>query len=149
MKDFRQLTEDCHTGSLEVYHSMYLKYCPKRLHFDFPSMLGRAQLAILDHNHNINVKQAVVQQPKAGSLAKGALRYRYVFSKQTQNWIRKKIPEAKDYTYMWEMMVAILQAKAGNLELLERDLHTLPPNIAKLPRQPKEDIDERFASRFV
>lgn len=28
-----QLTRFCHTGPLEVYHSMYTKYIPKRQHF--------------------------------------------------------------------------------------------------------------------
>ena len=28
-----QLTQYCHTGDLEVYHSYLLKYCPKRQHF--------------------------------------------------------------------------------------------------------------------
>jgi len=31
LKDIRQLNEFCHTGSLEVYHSLMAKYCPKRL----------------------------------------------------------------------------------------------------------------------
>ena len=33
LKDIEKLTEFCHTGELEVYHSEYLKYCPKREHF--------------------------------------------------------------------------------------------------------------------
>ena len=149
MKDIRQLTEACHTGSLEVYHNLYLKYCPKRNHFDYPTMLARAQLAVLDHNHNLDVKQAVVRKPKSGSAAKGELRYKYSFSKQTQNWIRKKIQEAKDYTYLWEVMVAILEAKTGHFEFIEPDLPELPANIAKFPRPPKEEMDARHASRFV
>ena len=28
-----QLTQYCHTGDFEVYHSYLLKYCPKRQHF--------------------------------------------------------------------------------------------------------------------
>lgn len=31
LKDIRQLNEFCHTGSVEVYHSLMAKYCPKRL----------------------------------------------------------------------------------------------------------------------
>ena len=33
IKALHNLTQFCHTGELEVYHSMYLKYCPKRQHF--------------------------------------------------------------------------------------------------------------------
>ena len=33
-----KLTLFCHTGSLEVYHSLYNKYMPKRQHFSYPGM---------------------------------------------------------------------------------------------------------------
>lgn len=37
-KDIRQLSEFCHTGSLEVFHSLLLKYAPKRQEFDEDQM---------------------------------------------------------------------------------------------------------------
>ena len=52
LKDIEKLTEFCHTGELEVYHSEYLKYCPKREHFSHKGMVARAQLTALDHNAN-------------------------------------------------------------------------------------------------
>jgi hypothetical protein len=33
------ITMFCHTGELEVFHSMLLKYCPKRQHFHYPGRL--------------------------------------------------------------------------------------------------------------
>jgi hypothetical protein len=56
-----KLTEFRHTGELEVFHSLMLKYLPKRKHFSYRSMLARTQLAALDHNHNFNRVQAVVK----------------------------------------------------------------------------------------
>lgn len=47
LKDMAKLTEFCHTGSLEVYHSMMLKYVPKREHFSYKGMLARTQLAAI------------------------------------------------------------------------------------------------------
>ena len=141
MKDIRQLTEACHTGSLEVYHNLYLKYCAKRNHFDYPAMLAWAQLAVLDHNHNLDVKQAVVRKPKSGSAPKGSLRYKYSFSKQTNNWIQKKIQEAKDYTYLWEVMVAILEAKAGHFKFLEPDLPFVSWGLFNPLQQPSSSLD--------
>ncbi len=35
LTDMGKLTQFCHTGSLENYHSVYLKYVPKRLHFSY------------------------------------------------------------------------------------------------------------------
>ncbi|XP_054760802.2 uncharacterized protein LOC129267074 [Lytechinus pictus] len=42
VKDMKHLTKACHTGVLESYHGLYLKYCPKRQHFFYPAMLARA-----------------------------------------------------------------------------------------------------------
>ncbi|KAJ8048039.1 hypothetical protein HOLleu_00198 [Holothuria leucospilota] len=61
----KRLTKDlhvcymCYTGSLEVFHCILLKYCPKRLHFSYPAMQARLQLAVLDHN-NVGREQVVV-----------------------------------------------------------------------------------------
>ena len=52
LNDLARLTAFCHTGGLEVYHSMLLKYCPKRQHFSYNGMVARTQLAALDNNHN-------------------------------------------------------------------------------------------------
>ena len=35
LKALEKLTLFCHTGPLEVAHSLYLKYCPKRQHFSY------------------------------------------------------------------------------------------------------------------
>ncbi|XP_041479210.1 uncharacterized protein LOC121426873 [Lytechinus variegatus] len=149
VKDMRHLTQACHTGSIEAYHNLYLKYAPKRLHFKYPAMLGRSQLAVLDHNHNVEAKQATVKCPRRGTAPKGSLRYRYVFSKHTKEWIRKKVPEDKDYTYLWEVMVAVLEMKMG--EFLPEDpiIPHLPENIAPVPRPPRAEIDSRATTRFT
>ncbi|XP_052075866.1 uncharacterized protein LOC127713955 [Mytilus californianus] len=40
LRDIRQLDLFCHTGALETYHSMMLKYCPKRIEFEYASMVA-------------------------------------------------------------------------------------------------------------
>ena len=62
LKDLKLVTEFHHTGNLEVYHSMMLKYCPKRQHFNHEGMVARTQLAALDNNHNCSREQAVVKK---------------------------------------------------------------------------------------
>lgn len=42
----------CVSGQLEVFHNSLLKYCPKRLHFEYPAMKARTMLAVMDHNEN-------------------------------------------------------------------------------------------------
>ena len=52
LKDIKKLTGFHHTGSLEVFHSLLLKYCPKRQHFSYVGMQARIELTIFDHNYN-------------------------------------------------------------------------------------------------
>ena len=58
LKDVQQLTFSCHTGQLEVYHSVQTKYLPKQQHFSYKGMVARTQLAARDHNANTGRKQA-------------------------------------------------------------------------------------------
>ena len=52
LKDLAKLTDFCHTGNIEVYHSMMLKYYSKQEHFSYKGMVARTQLAALDNNAN-------------------------------------------------------------------------------------------------
>ena len=82
ISDLKYLTRFSHTGTLEVYHSLYNKYSPKRLHFSYDGMIARAQLAALDFNSGVGLDQARNK--------KGELRYKHQFSKITQSWGCKK-----------------------------------------------------------
>ena len=48
LKDISKLTEFHRTGNFEVYHSLFLKYAPKRQHFSYKGMVTRIQLAVID-----------------------------------------------------------------------------------------------------
>ena len=56
LADIKYLSKFCHTGSLEVFHSVLNKYCPKRLHFTLEGMITRTQLAELDYNTQVTLK---------------------------------------------------------------------------------------------
>ena len=62
LRDIKMLTGFHHTGALEVFHSLLLKYCPKRQHFSYIGMQARIELAILDHSYNTNRKQAITKK---------------------------------------------------------------------------------------
>ncbi|KAG8583255.1 hypothetical protein GDO81_008341 [Engystomops pustulosus] len=61
MCDIHNLTFFCHTGSLEVFHSTTLKYRPKRIHYNHDSMVARTNLSALDHNYNVELRQATAR----------------------------------------------------------------------------------------
>ena len=45
LRDIAKLSSFCHTGMLEVFHSLLTKYCPKRQHFSFMGMSIRTELS--------------------------------------------------------------------------------------------------------
>ena len=59
LQDIKKLDGFHHTGSLEVFHSLLLKYCSKWQHFSYDGMQAHIELAILDHNYNTQQHQAV------------------------------------------------------------------------------------------
>ena len=60
LKDLAKLTDFCHPGKIEVYHSMMLKYCSKQEHFLYIGMVARTQLAALHNNANAERPHALV-----------------------------------------------------------------------------------------
>ena len=83
LKDIYKLTEFHNTGELEVYHSLGLRYVPKRPHFSYEGMVARAQLAVIDHNSNTGRNQATVTRGKN----KVVKTYKLVFPKGQKNWL--------------------------------------------------------------
>ena len=96
IKDLKYLCDFNHTGTLEIYHSLYNKYCPKRLSFSYEGMVARSQLAVMDHNSSIGLKQDETK--------KGEKRFKLVFSRITQTWVTKPIKEKKDKSYLQYMV---------------------------------------------
>ncbi|XP_052767015.1 uncharacterized protein LOC128207876 [Mya arenaria] len=142
VKDIRQLTLFCHTGALESYHALLLKYMPKRIHYSLEGMIARTQLAALDHNHNVNRAQATV---KTGS-RKGEKRFRTEFSKLSKSWIAKKMYEKKSYEYLEILMEKTLETEKLNCTRPNR--RSLPPNISRNEKPRKEIIVQGRVSRF-
>ena len=50
LNDLKHFTKFLHTGTLEVYHSLYNKWMPKSHHFSYNGIIARSQLAALDFN---------------------------------------------------------------------------------------------------
>ena len=141
LKDMKLVTEFHHTGALEVYHSMMLKYCPKRQHFSHAGMVARTQFAALDNNHNSTREQSVVQHGEN----KGTLRYNMVFPKVRKTWVVKPIKQPKQHSYIHEMMENVLEQ-----DKLIAISNLTPPakNIATKPMPDKATAIMSHISRF-
>ena len=137
-KDICQLSEFCHTGNLEVYHSLMLKYCPKRQEFDYDQMVTRTTLAVIDHNLNQNRDHKINKN--------GEKAYKLVCPKATGQWVVKPVFKNKTYQWVYAMMENVL---------VQKDTLVLPVqkrqnegNIAPRPAPQKTELIHNFFSRF-
>ena len=87
-----KLTDFCHTGHLEVYHSTLLKYVPKQQHFAYGGMLSRLQLAALDHNHNADTETTKDSD--------GNEKVRQIYSKARKQWILRTIKKPAKLNFL-------------------------------------------------
>ena len=97
LKDMVTKTEFHHTGQLEVFHCMMLKYVPKRENLSYQGMVARTQLAALDHNYNLNRSQPVISNENDEV---GEERYKVVFPKGCKVWVAKCVVNDKSYDLM-------------------------------------------------
>ena len=134
------MTEFCHTGVLEVYHSLYNKWAPKRQHFSYTGMLTRSQLAVMDFNEGSKLDQAKTKT--------GEKRYNLNFSKITKSWSSKPIKKRKDRSYLHRMVNETVNVVAEETSIESPVIPTLPNNIASTPKPNKADVIKNQLSRF-
>ena len=146
LKNIQQLTLNCHTRSLEVYHSVQTKYLPKRQHFWYKGMVARSQLAALDHNANTSRNHATV----SSSENEEEHRYKVVFPKRSKEWVAKPIMEKTTRDHLKPMLDEIVERK--NQDAANRSATLTAPhilrNIASTPRPDKAEVIARHTSRF-
>ncbi|KAI2667129.1 11S globulin [Labeo rohita] len=159
LRDLRQMALFKHTGSLEVFHNVTLKYAPKRLHFAYDSMRARTELAIIDHNMNIGRKQKTLEGKETAlpqifvfSKQYRNPQYKYVYTKTTQQWVAKPVYEPTSQEFRKDLMEDVLNMREEkSLEPWPRP----PPlpkrllqNIAPVPRPDPSELVAQRLSRF-
>ena len=140
LADIKYLSQFCHTGNLEVFHSVLNKYCRKRLHFILKGMVARTQLVVLNYNCGSNNTQATTKD--------GKRRYKQIFSKVTQNWVVKKMFETEDWEYIHELSSFTLEASPDTTVNKLPRIGSILSNIAPSEKPDKEEAIENMKTRF-
>lgn len=132
------LTEFCHTGHLEVFHNVVLKYCPKRLHFPYDGMKTRLMIAALQWN-----LQHAQDQPEV------SVHYDVVYSKRRKTWVVRKRSERFPLLHVEPLMTRVMEVFQRKIALppVCRPAD-LPNHVAKKPKPSFEDAFASFTSRF-
>ncbi|XP_056128559.1 uncharacterized protein LOC130106453 [Rhinichthys klamathensis goyatoka] len=147
IKDLQQMTLFKHTGQLEVFHNALLKYCPKRLHFQYPSMKARTMLAIMDHNENHSTKR------EQATTASGLTRHNVVFQKQSKQWIARPIYVKTTQNFRDDLMDRVIQRRLDPTIRFKDpssriQVPRLAANIALQTKPSKEEVIQSHTSRF-
>ena len=147
LQDIQKLNLCCHTGSLEVYHNVLMKYAPKRQHFSFKGMVARTQLAAIDHNANTGREQT---RASKGANA-NELRYKLVFPKRTKEWVAKPVKEKTTRDHLRPILDRIVARKEQPRAQRSAGIYNerLAVNIASHPRPPREEVIARLTTRFA
>lgn len=136
LKDLKHTKNYCHTGCLESYHNVRLKYTPKKSHFSYDGMVLRSMLAILDHN--VNTGRGIVRS---------GIRY----SKATKKYVEQSIRSPKCYKWRQEIVDKVCSFVGGSVDLaIEEDPYAVnvPQNIAPNSRPSPEEFQHTRYSRF-
>ena len=141
LNDLKLCTEFRHSGNVEVYHSVYLKYCPKRHHFSFEAMIARTELAVLHFN-------SVITLPFAKTKL-GKQKYKLQHSRITNNWVIKKIKERGNKAYLQALFKELVWLRVSNEYVPLPKLPIIPKNIAPVEKPDKEECIKNMKTRFT
>ena len=146
----QKLSLFCHTGNLENFNGFMTKYCPKRNAFSHEGMVARSRLAALDHNFNVGRDQAVVREESRRSAPAGTKRYNITYSKATKKWTAKKVMDKKQYDFIDDMLVEVVERKLQQDTSSSFQPPELPSSIApaSVPKPSKEEAIAAHLSRF-
>ncbi|KAJ8876757.1 hypothetical protein PR048_021204 [Dryococelus australis] len=87
--NIKQTKKYCHTGRLESFQSIALKYKPKRNHFSYDGIVARTILPIIDFNHNLG-------KPQTGRILK--------YSKSLKKWVGVNTYRSKRHDWRYEIL---------------------------------------------
>ena len=132
------VTMFCHTGELEVFHSMLLKYCPKRQHFHYDSMKARLYLAALDWNSQTRVEAKDED---------GNVKENIVLSKRRNEWVKRVQYIKTSENHVAPLMNMVLECKQCGIDVPKMEKPaSLPRHVAKVAKPAPSDIERK--SRF-
>ena len=137
LKNLKYFTEFKHTGNLEVFHSLLLKYCPKRIHFSHLGMIARTQLVVLHFNAIINAEHAVTKD--------GVPRYKLQFSKVTQSCVVKPIKCVPEKKFLVDLMSNVLRSVTTGEQY---ELPDVPQFEDSIDKPTKVEVIRCHRSRF-
>ncbi|XP_053552119.1 uncharacterized protein LOC128643172 [Bombina bombina] len=108
--DMKNLTEFCHTGNIEVFHNLLLKYKVKGMHCKMDEMEARTKLAVLAHNSNVYGEQKRIRYTY------GDLQFKPFFPKNKHEWQVRPTYDSMNMDHIFPMMTDVLKLVFWEME---------------------------------
>ncbi|KAL4152882.1 hypothetical protein QTP88_000715 [Uroleucon formosanum] len=134
LKDLQHAKHFVHTGRLESYHNVRLKYMPKRIHLKYSGMHMRPILAILDHNSNVN--KTMIGDKMVYSKPFGCYTMKNRYTSTTNNWRAEIMQNVKE------------KSKISLICQNQDQLISVPKNIVSIPKLDINELRSKKYSRF-
>ena len=140
LKALDLLAQFCHTGEIEVFHSLILKYYPKRQHFPCATMKARTLLAALHWNF---------RQRDVATTAEGADVIDVVWSKRRKSWVMRQRYKVKTPGQISPIMkvMEIFTRKIRLPPLLVPD--SVPNHVSQQAEPSVVELREKHSSQFA
>lgn len=107
LEDLEMMTGFTHTGDIENFNSLNNKYANKKFVYGHEGMIVRGALTALDHNSNVNRKNATT--------ADGSSRYNLVCSRDGKRWFVRIVKEKKTTVWRDGICTFILECMERNV----------------------------------
>ncbi|XP_040189237.1 uncharacterized protein LOC120920891 [Rana temporaria] len=148
-KDLKHLTHFCQTGIIETYHSMILKFRPKRIHYRYDSMETRTKLAALCHNYNAIRKPALTKKTDESGQEVLVERKNIEFPRGRKKWIVRNVYEKMDTQHNINIMADMISIVEGKLVSSWKSKNReMPANIAPVERPETSVLVKEHMTRF-
>ena len=111
-----------HTGMIENFNSMLMKYASKRNAYDYPYFKTRMALAAIDHNIHLNRPLAITQDGKQC--------FKRKYNKNSRKFTAEPVKEQKSYSYIpYCLAKIVIERKEKKDTAMER--------LVRVPNDPK------------
>ncbi|KAM3940084.1 uncharacterized protein RB166_000078 [Leptodactylus fuscus] len=126
-KDLKRVSYFCQADALDVFHNTCRKYGPRQFHYHMDGEVARTQMAVLDHNRNVQRVEAALKK----STTDGGPGHCAKLFKTRKARVMKALYERKGQDFVFELLrdVVSMVRKKNKMELNS----TRPPLLAKPP----------------
>ncbi|XP_053383442.1 uncharacterized protein LOC128546184 [Mercenaria mercenaria] len=128
-----------HTGELETFHEAILMYCAKQYAYTYPIYKARNTLAALDYQHH---KDRPLLKIKTGEP-----QLHRTWSKRSSTWSTYQEREPKQYQYIPEMMIDMIEDFKSSDTPLTAPSKMSPSDPRKLKRTKSRHHQQNFFFR--